>query len=252
MSSTWRSRGPSPISVGRPRRVTSSVRPLRCRLARRAASTRLRLASGSNGCGIELHRAGLELGEVEHVVDHAEQRRRWRRRSAARGAHRAPCRSRESCSRPAKPMIALSGVRSSWVMLARKSDLAPAPPWRPRRASISSCCSPLRSVITRVVDSMPSPPSASLRNVPSTQTSEPSRCMSRYSALLLSPPGVSEAVSAWMIGRSSGWALALRGRRIISSAVNPKALSAEGELYLRTPSAVHSEITSLWLSASRR
>ena len=75
--------------------------------------------------------AGLDLGQVEDVVDEAEQvpaaavdvardsigRHAGRRRPACSCAHQLE-----------KPMIAFSGVRSSWLMLARKSLLRLAGP----------------------------------------------------------------------------------------------------------------------------
>ena len=75
----------------------------------------------------QLDPARLDLGQVEHVVDQAEQ-------VAAAGVdvvdplgrHR-PAARRAARSLPISslnPMIAFSGVRSSWLMLATKSLLA--------------------------------------------------------------------------------------------------------------------------------
>ena len=57
--------------------------------------------------------------------------------------------SPESFRTPEKPMMAFSGVRSSWLMLARKSALAAAPASARSRASTSSRSSALRAVTSR-------------------------------------------------------------------------------------------------------
>ena len=71
---------------------------------------------------VKLHPPGLDLGEVEDVVDQREQ--------VAAGTEHAVERlevlleaSASSRSISVTPMMALSGVRSSWLMLARNCDL---------------------------------------------------------------------------------------------------------------------------------
>ena len=76
-------------------------------------------------CGIEFELAGLDLGEVEHLVDEAEQVGAG---ADARGlsgscAFSVPKRAALVTIISVSPMMALSGVRSSWLMLARNCDL---------------------------------------------------------------------------------------------------------------------------------
>ena len=74
--------------------------------------------------GLELHPAGLDLGQVEDVVDEREK-------VLARavdvvhvvGLLRVELAEERAISISEKPMIALSGVRSSCDMLARNADL---------------------------------------------------------------------------------------------------------------------------------
>ena len=68
---------------------------------------------------------------------------------------------RERRSTSAKPMMAVSGVRSSWVMLARKSDLAAEAVSASSRALARSISSFLRSVMSREVTSRMFEPSPS-------------------------------------------------------------------------------------------
>src|SRR5215469_7437665 len=71
--------------------------------------------------GIELELAGLDLREVENLVDEAQQVSAGRIHAPQRfqGLFRAEARPIISV----RPMMALSGVRSSWLMLARNCDL---------------------------------------------------------------------------------------------------------------------------------
>ena len=97
---------------------------------------------GQRECGVlQLQPAGLDLGEVEQVVDDAQQRlrgiRAWSRRSGAAVSSSPWCSS--TSIMPSTPFI---GVRISWLMVARKVDLAwvaasasaarrsRPPPWR--------------------------------------------------------------------------------------------------------------------------
>ena len=73
---------------------------------------------------VELKLAGLDLGEVEHLVDEAEQVGAGGIYSAQRLLRllRAETR-RVGTIISVSPMMALSGVRSSWLMLERNCDL---------------------------------------------------------------------------------------------------------------------------------
>ena len=73
----------------------------------------------------EVHAAGLDLGEVEDVVDQPQQvlagrvhPLQVRDRNAS-----SPRSSASSWSISEYPMMALSGVRNSWLMFARNCDL---------------------------------------------------------------------------------------------------------------------------------
>ena len=116
---------------------------------------------------LDVHPAGLDLGQVEDVVD---QRRAGRSRRCGwcgrtRSASRSGSRSGLSASSRASSSSEFSGVRSSWLMLARNSDLycrgpgqllrlllqARAGPARSRGSS-SRCCASARTAAA------PSPP----------------------------------------------------------------------------------------------
>ena len=86
-----------------------------------------RIWSSSNVFEIEPDAAGLDLRHVENVVDDVEQI--VAAVAGCRGSIRGICRRRARRTCPTsmiseKPMMALSGVRSSWLMLARNSDFA--------------------------------------------------------------------------------------------------------------------------------
>ena len=71
---------------------------------------------------MKLHAPGLDLGEVEDVVDEREQ---VPAAPSTRSIGSRSCLSASASSRSISltPMMALSGVRSSWLMLARNCDL---------------------------------------------------------------------------------------------------------------------------------
>ena len=75
--------------------------------------------------GTELELAGFDLGEVEHVVDEAEQVGAGAvdTRCSGSGAFSVPKRAALVYIISVSPMMALSGVRSSWLILARNCDL---------------------------------------------------------------------------------------------------------------------------------
>ena len=87
---------------------------------------------------VELELAGLDLREVEDVVDDVEQRlaASWPRSARTRAA--AASRSEPSSS-SVIPITPLSGVRISWLMLARNSDFE-------REASTASASARWRSL----------------------------------------------------------------------------------------------------------
>ena len=73
---------------------------------------------------VKLDLAGLDLREVKHVVDKAEEMlpaRCTRSSGSVKPANSGPSASSRSIS--VRPMMALSGVRSSWLILARNCDL---------------------------------------------------------------------------------------------------------------------------------
>jgi hypothetical protein len=71
---------------------------------------------------LQRHALGLDLGQVEHVVDQPQQvLRRLVGLAELVAQHRVLGALR---ARPVMPMMALIGVRSSWLMLARKLLLA--------------------------------------------------------------------------------------------------------------------------------
>ena len=90
---------------------------------------------------VERQRAGVDLGEVQHVVDDREQSGRRSRRWSPDSRAARPVSGVSSAS-VVMPMMPLSGVRSSWLMLARNWSLAllgllrPAP--SPARAAALS------------------------------------------------------------------------------------------------------------------
>ena len=73
---------------------------------------------------VELELAGLDLGEVEHLVDKAEEvvPARFTRCSGS-SAFSVPNRAALLTIISVSPMMALSGVRSSWLMLETNCDL---------------------------------------------------------------------------------------------------------------------------------
>ena len=114
------------------------LEPLAVRLRREHLARVLDRLAQVEVVRVELELAGLDLREVEDVVDDAEQRlARARRRSARTRAARRRARSASSSS--VIPITPLSGVRISWLMLARNSDFE-------RDASTASASARLRSV----------------------------------------------------------------------------------------------------------
>ena len=109
----------------------SRTPPLLAR-SRTITTPRSSASRSENGADLELDLPGLDLGQVEHVVD---QRQRWlpdermsSRYSSCFSLTSPKSRSRSTCE---KPMIAFSGVRSSCDMFARNSVLCRlAPPAR--------------------------------------------------------------------------------------------------------------------------
>ena len=96
------------------------------RPAARTPARRSRACSSKRDLArLDVHPAGLDLGQVEDVVD---QRRAGRSRRCGwcgrtRSASRSGCCSGLSASSRASSSSEFSGVRSSWLMLARNSDL---------------------------------------------------------------------------------------------------------------------------------
>src|SRR6202040_3937061 len=74
------------------------------------------------GFELQLHPPGLNLGEVEDVVDQREQVA-TAPRTRSSGSVSCFIASESSRSISLTPMMALSGVRSSWLILARNCDL---------------------------------------------------------------------------------------------------------------------------------
>ena len=76
LSSTWRSRVASPITRSGSRSSTSEAisRPLACARGASSSTTSSTSVASANGCGVELELAGLDLGEVENVLDQRQQR----------------------------------------------------------------------------------------------------------------------------------------------------------------------------------
>ena len=112
----------------------------------RSSAYRPERSRRSNVDGVEVELAGLDLGEVEDVVDHGQQRigRLLDQRRGTRAARRSSSVSSTSSVMPMMPFI---GVRISWLMLARNSLLARFAcrplPWPasagPRLPSASRC-----------------------------------------------------------------------------------------------------------------
>ena len=117
-----RGRAPPSASAGRLRcssaMLVSAASDLRS-MSRTSPTT----GASVDRLGAELHLAGLDLGQVEHVVDELQQVARAGEDVAqvllVRGESPGP--TLPSCISSAKPMIAFSGVRSSCDMLARNS-----------------------------------------------------------------------------------------------------------------------------------
>ena len=124
--STWRSAAAVAVdaSPGRRRRSQAvSSRPLPCACGASISQASSTASRRSKSCAVELELAGLDLGEVEDVVDDGQQRlaRAARRSARTRAARR---RARSSSSSSVMPITPFSGVRISWLMLARNSDFA--------------------------------------------------------------------------------------------------------------------------------
>ena len=187
-SSTWRSRLASPLTKPPGRASSSSVRPLAPAWPDSSSTIAAASCAGSNGAGSSSTAAASSREKSSTLLTRSSRvalaspiRRTWRASSpSSRGEPR---------SRPAKPMMALSGVRSSWVMLARKSDLAAAAASASSRASISLASSSLRVWASRATLTMcggaPSGCGTSVKLV-STHRTSPSARTTRYSGLDLS------------------------------------------------------------------
>ena len=122
---TWARRRPSPWRAPGTSGATVSVRRRPLAAARSAIIERRCSMTSPEGevAGLQGQLAGLDLGQVEDVVDDLQQVLRRSRRSCP-GA-RPGARSAGSVrSRWVRPMIAFIGVRISWLMLARKVLLA--------------------------------------------------------------------------------------------------------------------------------
>ena len=124
---TW----PKPVRVAdEPRRARRGRRRRRAStpLARAALGEQARPTCSNSGADLEVDRlelelAGLDLREVEDVVDDREQRPAGDLRRPARaaaGRRRASVRSSRSLS----PMTPFIGVRISWLIVARNSDFS--------------------------------------------------------------------------------------------------------------------------------
>ena len=91
--------------------------------------------------------AGLDLGEVEDLVDQQQQRVRGLVDGAEIGLLLGG-RAWVSASRPAMPMMPFIGVRISWLIAARKRDLARSAASAWSRAPASSAWAALASVMS--------------------------------------------------------------------------------------------------------
>ena len=91
----------------------------------------------SNGAPLQVEPAGLDLGEVQDVVDDGEQ---GVAAAADRPRRSSRCSASSSVSSrsPVMPITALSGVRISWLMVARNALLASVAASASRRACWSS------------------------------------------------------------------------------------------------------------------
>ena len=133
LSSTCRSRVASPtMPAGTPSSTrqpsSSSFSAARGRDESSASSTQSRR---SNGCALELELAGLDLREVEDVVDDVQQRvaaRRGRSRRTRAARRRARCRAAGRSSR-SRRSSACGSRGSSWPG-TRSSPGSPPPPPR--------------------------------------------------------------------------------------------------------------------------
>ena len=147
----WRSRPGSPTqAVGHVRRrcgrpaPAPSVRPGRPGPAR----CRPGVSRRSKAIGFQLELAGLDLGEVEDVVDQPQQRLgRLLDHVQVLALLRASARCPAASS--VMPMMPFIGVRISWLMLARNSLLARLAASAASLASRSSSCERRSSAAVR-------------------------------------------------------------------------------------------------------
>ena len=124
LKTTWRTRRSSPTTVPTPSVASEMVTPsLRCPLADDHDAALERLGQGE-GRHLELDLAGLDLGQVEHVIDE-RQKVACRREDVVEvlGLLLVDLAEELLAQHLEKPLMALSGVRSSCDMLARNSDL---------------------------------------------------------------------------------------------------------------------------------
>ena len=134
-----------------------------------------RPASGRPARG-ELHLARLDLREIEHVVDELEQWRELLRMSPRYSFCSGRAARLPSCRISAKPMMALSGVRSSCDMLARNSLLrrlasfARALSSRSCRCSVTSFATPTSRTDFSAASRSTTPWFSSQRTCPSGRT----------------------------------------------------------------------------------
>jgi hypothetical protein len=120
---TWRRRVLSPtMTGGAAADPTDEVEVLLGGLGAEDIEGVLEAFAQVEGALLELELAGFDLGEVEDVVDEAEEESPEVEMVSA--SSRCSMLSWVSRSRPLMPMMALRGVRISWDILARNSDLA--------------------------------------------------------------------------------------------------------------------------------
>ena len=165
-SSTWRMRLASPTSGAvSPSQLDAQHQALGGGLLGQqrghgAAPRRRRrtaAASSSTAPASSREKSSTLLTSSSRVALASRIRPAWR--ASSRGQPRA-----SPASTPEKPMMALSGVRSSWVMLARKSDLAAAACFGPLaapRPARAPCA--LRASMLRDTETTPASPCAAGR-----------------------------------------------------------------------------------------
>ena len=209
---------------------------------------------------MQLEPAGLDLRQVEDVVDDRQQVQAavvdvLGELPVARGAERpehARC-----CMISEKPRTALSGVRSSWLMLARNSDLARLARSAWSRAATSACSVCLRSVMSRSEATKP-PPGSGLRRSSATRPSgsvtsvgavSPRRAAARCAAIASSRAGPAASWSArWRsssISGRPGWRKP-SGNSWIAAKAGFQAMSLRSRSKTPMPSAMALSVVVCW------